>query len=417
MNRKDGWIPIVLLIVSVSAATAADDLPVWEPGFWWSIQTHIDFHVDDPDSSDTVDMIIDDDAPRYTCGSIETRTLTRGQQLTYDVYRLHFNGILSGSGTADIDITDVEVPLELRNGTISGETWIDADTLGTVFTTRFITADLYAYILFSWQKVGAAEVAITEEYEPVRDTIHFPIDVGNNWTTAMTLYTYGRYSAEFDMGSGPQQEEGTFDDSVVLSVDFDVPATEVYKTWDCYRIEGTSQGYGGDFLARYAPDLRNTAYLSMKNVSLPDQGLLIREVTQDLTDFDLTPDPTPVPSPTPDPAVTGVTLHLNQSMFEALDLFHLARTVVNGGPEVVADEYILLDVLGQYWFWPSWSEDGDYHRRTLAAGTVYASETVLTFQWPVVSGEVTGLRFWAALLDAGSQELLGEFDMVEWGYR
>ena len=417
MDYKTLWLMMGLLICTIPHAGAATELPVWEPGFWWSLQTHLDFHVEDPDTGDRADMVIDDDAPRYTCESIETRTLTRGQMMTYDVYRLRFSGLLSGSGTADVDLTDIEIPLELRNGTIIGETWIDVDTLGTVYTNRFITAELYAYIFFTWQKVGDAEIAITEEYEPVRDTVHFPVDTGNTWTDTMTLFTYGRYAVEYDMGSGPQQEEGTFDDSITLTVDFNVSGTETYKTWECYLIDGVSQGNPGDFLARYAPVVRNNAYLSMMNISLPEQGLLLREMTQELMDYDLTPAPTPTPSPTPDPGVTGVTLHLNNDMFEERDLFHLSRTVVNSGPETVVDEYVLLDVFGQYWFWPGWSAAGDYQRRTLAGGTVYAPATLLAFEWPQVSGEVNGLRFWAALLETSTQDLFGEYDMIEWGYR
>lgn len=417
MKRTGIGLLTAIVFIITGIAGAADNLPAWQPGYWWSIQTHMDIHVEDPDTGDWADMVIDDNAPQYTCESIETRTLSRGGMLTYDVYRMPFQGTLSGTGVADVNLTDVEIPLELRDGTVSGEVWIDVDTLGTVFSTRFITADLYAYILFSWQKVGEAEVAITEEYEPVRDTVHFPVAVGNTWSEVVTLYTYGRYLIEYDVGSGPEREEGTFDDAVTLDGDFSVVDTEMYNAWECYRIEGVAQAVEGEFLARYAPDVQNTVYQSMMNVTVPEQGLLLRELTQEVTAYELTPDPTPTPSPTPDPSSSGVSLHLNQDVFEIRDIFHLSRTVVNGGPGVAVDEYIILDVYGQYWFWPSWSESGDFQPRFLAADTVYAAETVLTFEWPPVNGAATGLRFWAALLEKNTQRLFGEYDMVEWAYQ
>ncbi|MBN1295469.1 hypothetical protein JXA80_01735 [bacterium] len=416
--KRMQWLVWVVTVCSTGAVVyAADALPHWEPGYTWWIGTHMDIHAEDPATGDQVDMIIDDNAPPYVCIGIETRTLSRGAKLTYDVYRLIFEGTVTGSGTADIDLMDVEIPIELRNGTIRGETWVDCDTLGTVLTSRFITAELYANILFTWQKVGDAEIVLTEEYEPARDVVHFPVEVGNTWTDAMSMFVYGRYSVNYDIGSGPQHEENTFDSGETGTMTFRVTGREPFKTWDCYTITGDSPDWSGAYLARYSPLVRNTVLLTLTGFSLPEQGILLRDLTQEVMDYRQEAFPTATPTPTPNPAETGVTLHLNQEEFRKWDTFHLSRTVVNSGSGLTVDEYILLEVYGQFWFWPSWNTTGDYLRRTLGADTIYAAETVMSFMWPEVEGSAAGLRFWAAMLDRDRQTLYGGFDKVDWGYR
>lgn len=403
----------VFCIVSVDAL-ADETLPQWSENNWWTIQTHLDVFIKDPDSGDSLDMVIDDDAPQYTCQGKVSRTLTRGSKLTYDVYWQTYEGTITGEGTADVSLTDVEIPIELRNGTVTGETWVDTQSLGTVFTSRFITADLWAYYLFSWQKVGTAEIAISEEFEPERDLINFPLAVGNSWSQSITQFTYGRYIVDYDVGSGPQHMEDSFENETTFPLTFNIPGTEDYKSWLTYRSIGTAPDWSGQITSRYAPVAKNHAYVSMTNIDIPEDGILIREITTDLHDFDVTG---PAPTPTPDPDEPGLSLHLNKDLFTADDAFNLSCTVVNNGNSIDVDQYILLDVYGLFYFWPGWSETVDFQSRNLEQTTVYPAENVLAFTWPEVDGSATGIQFWGALLESQNQQLFGSYDVIQWGWQ
>jgi len=76
--------------------------------------------------------------------------------------------------------------------------------------------------------------------------------------------------------------------------------------------------------------------------------------------------------------------------------------------------YLLLDVFGFYYFWPSWLQQEDFLRIDVAPGST--PYNALDFAWPDVSDGATGIKFWAALLDLYNPRLIGSYSMVEWGY-
>ena len=82
---------------------------------------------------------------------------------------------------------------------------------------------------------------------------------------------------------------------------------------------------------------------------------------------------------------------------------------------MTVDCYILLDVYGEYWFYPSWSQNMDYDTMTLSAN-YFRTFSIFDFQWPEVDGHASQLKFWAALLKPGLPELISDVDMVEFGY-
>lgn len=113
----------------------------------------------------------------------------------------------------------------------------------------------------------------------------------------------------------------------------------------------------------------------------------------------------------------GVDLELSAEYFRSGTHFLLTATVYNiGGPDVTVEQYIILDVFGQYWFWPMWRESVGNIIRTLETGDYYEHEIILDFIWPDVDGSIEGIRFWAALLDPGLLQILGDYDMVTFGY-
>jgi len=126
-----------------------------------------------------------------------------------------------------------------------------------------------------------------------------------------------------------------------------------------------------------------------------------------------TPTIPPIPSPTEAPCNPQIDLRLNATRFTAGDRFHLEAAISPGGrPDCRFDEYIILDVLGEYWFWPSWSTGGDARLDTYADNEL---EFILDFIWPDGAGSLSGIKFWGALTDVGSVNLFS-WDVVEWEY-
>jgi len=139
-----------------------------------------------------------------------------------------------------------------------------------------------------------------------------------------------------------------------------------------------------------------------------------------------TPTPTPTPgaatqtptmpaaTPTPNPDDLTVDLVLNSSWFTPGDLFQLSLGYVNAGSDYQADQYIILDVYGEYYFWPSWGQTADSALRTVQSGSP-APESILDFTWPPTDQTAAGIRFWAGVVLPGTTVLLG-YDMAEFGF-
>ncbi|HPQ39477.1 MAG TPA: hypothetical protein PLV45_03815 [bacterium] len=97
------------------------------------------------------------------------------------------------------------------------------------------------------------------------------------------------------------------------------------------------------------------------------------------------------------------------------DWFFLSRTCEYfGAEEVILDEYIIFDVYGSFWFWPSWTQIPDRVSQDLKPGD-FNTETILDFQWPANAGSGSGLAFWGGLLNPETMLLLA-LDRVEFSY-
>ncbi len=127
-----------------------------------------------------------------------------------------------------------------------------------------------------------------------------------------------------------------------------------------------------------------------------------------------TPTGTPTNTPSPTPSVLVYDLQLNRDIFHAGDLFDLERRLWNPAPVCVV-EVIVLAVNGVYYFRPSWglTLDGEY--RELDTGL--SELTVLYFPWPDGDfGQISGIQFYGGCVDAATGILLGNVDMVEFGW-
>ncbi len=95
------------------------------------------------------------------------------------------------------------------------------------------------------------------------------------------------------------------------------------------------------------------------------------------------------------------------------DLFILERRFGNADEaRVEFTEFILLDVNGEYWFYPGFTQETDWQEESLNPGQ-YGYDVLLSFTWPSGVGEFKDIRFWGACFDSASYELLN-WDMVEW---
>lgn len=116
------------------------------------------------------------------------------------------------------------------------------------------------------------------------------------------------------------------------------------------------------------------------------------------------------------PADVYYNLNLSKTMFSPDDVFELSCLIDNcTGNPFTLDEYIILDVMGQLWFWPSWSQSVDFNTVTLNPGAIQ-DHRVLWFYWPAGVGALDGIKFWGGILSSGTTNLL-QFDSVQWGYR
>ncbi len=179
-------------------------------------------------------------------------------------------------------------------------------------------------------------------------------------------------------------------------------------------------GSDGDYvftqLAKYQA-YTVTPYYRSWTFDPPDRQ--IYSLNRPILDWDFTgyasPTPTPSPTPPPPPPTPRIELRLNGHHFRPGDHFLLELEIENGGPGQIVDAYVLLDVWGEHWFWPSWGSPVDYKRIQLPAGSNH-EEVLLEFDWPAGAGTAAGIKFWGAVFSAGTFDLLGEIAMVEFGF-
>ncbi len=119
----------------------------------------------------------------------------------------------------------------------------------------------------------------------------------------------------------------------------------------------------------------------------------------------------------------GVVAELGTKLWMPSDVFHAGDpcacnvTVANPGPETYTDVplFVILDVYGTYFFWPDFSDFNYQNLETLAPG-INEYVVLPEFPWPEVSGNVSGILWYAAMTNAGITELFGTLDMWEFGW-
>ena len=127
---------------------------------------------------------------------------------------------------------------------------------------------------------------------------------------------------------------------------------------------------------------------------------------------------TPTPSATPEVERYYVDLNLSESFFGPGDSFVLDYTLGNTFEESLsANLWIILDVQGSYWFYPRWVDSGDFDPVIVAGNSITDPVIILDFQWPDdITDHLSEIRFYGGMTNQENTELMGDFDMVTFGF-
>ncbi|MBN1552824.1 hypothetical protein JW979_15225 [bacterium] len=155
-------------------------------------------------------------------------------------------------------------------------------------------------------------------------------------------------------------------------------------------------------------------------------------VTPTPTPGQRTPTPTPtapvssptvnIPTPTPtDPGYLGMRLEMPSTVFIPGDPCYCTAYTVNPGSLISGVKvFVFLDIgTGDYYFWPSWTHfppGFDYVETDIEQGTV-PYQVLPEFDWPAGTGSASGIRFYAAMVNAAMTGIIGEMDIWEFEWR
>ncbi|MBN1355981.1 hypothetical protein JXA40_06875 [bacterium] len=126
------------------------------------------------------------------------------------------------------------------------------------------------------------------------------------------------------------------------------------------------------------------------------------------------PEPSPTPQDTHGPDKIHIELNLNQPVYRFNDPFELNLIADNPGSARMTEQYLIFEVNGSFWFWPSWSAGPDSTVVIYPAGRT--EKHLLNFAWPDVGGRMSGLAFHALLCNPGTFDTISNFSTVTFAY-
>ncbi len=135
------------------------------------------------------------------------------------------------------------------------------------------------------------------------------------------------------------------------------------------------------------------------------------------------PNPTRTPTPTPTPFTFGIAFDMPSDYYAPGDLFRLTLQRRNPYAESLTfPVFVVLDVGGTYFFWPSWrrydfdTQTGlDYALVQFAHG-VFDLDVIPAIEWPSGAGSADGLMFWGCVMDPHLQVMLSDLIHVTFSY-
>ena len=109
-----------------------------------------------------------------------------------------------------------------------------------------------------------------------------------------------------------------------------------------------------------------------------------------------------------------IDLRINRSDFKGGDLFDLTMLTSNYRDEDASGQFwLMLDVYGMYFFYPTWDDIPDFVLKTFPANYL-SVESLMKFVWPENAGAGTGVKFWVAFVDDATGDVV--YDFVEFGW-
>ncbi|GEM_PF-5174160 len=435
--------------------------PSWSIATWWDIDSSFDVVISGALPAELTFHEVD---CRVIVSGIETKALTHGSHAFHEVYILRYSGLLNGEGSIRYDGGPFPFFFQVRipDTTVTGEIWIDTQTLSLVAWSRDLTGRLESIQGTSWEDIGEIRMSATIEYDPKWDPYTFPVTVNDNWFGTADVYTFGHYRIALELFSPDVIDEQSYDGDA--SEEYTAVAAEIETIDDVETVRIDMQfDSGADSVIWYAPDLGwNKRFESsgMENDSIFDLTAFSYD-TGEFGDTPATPQPTrtpipptvtptarpttphtptptgtqptptatytlppwipktPTPTPTPpasptatstpDPNAIRIQIGTNQPVFSQGDSFVLLTTITNPLSTVFAMEYIILEYEGMVWFWPEWVPEINGQFRIIPGDSQFKDETILEFVCPPIESPITGVRFWAVLTEPGSYDVLGEY--------
>ena len=112
----------------------------------------------------------------------------------------------------------------------------------------------------------------------------------------------------------------------------------------------------------------------------------------------------------------SVTLDISRDCFEVFDDFLLQAIIKNPGPESYTDIpfVVLLDIYGEFFWYPEWGTSFSFEPIDLGVGA--CTKEILHFTWPDIEGAANDILFYGAILNHELTEILGNWDMVKFGW-
>ncbi len=104
----------------------------------------------------------------------------------------------------------------------------------------------------------------------------------------------------------------------------------------------------------------------------------------------------PAPTPTPTPGADFVFDLGDDMTYSSGDYMEGILWITNPGPARTVDAYVLLEVLGEVWFAPTWAQTPDFYRESLSAGEERTIEYLPGFNLPGDIGPFGPFYFYAA---------------------
>jgi enediyne biosynthesis protein E4 len=119
------------------------------------------------------------------------------------------------------------------------------------------------------------------------------------------------------------------------------------------------------------------------------------------------------------PLESGVRLQMPHNYYTPGDVCGLNAILYNSELDSIEDAqlFIILDILGVYYFFPSWSTDADWATVTFPPGIRYCP-VIPEFHWPDTgAATLMGMVFWAGAVDSAGSDIVGGMDgIAQWTF-